>query len=447
MDALLYFLSNLPNGLSSLFHQDFASALFSTTPPNTSKRFSYQQQHHASSTSWFSNYNPYGSNNVHGPQRIPPHPLLEMAASNILIRLGLLVVLCLGAFYYCVTTMEQQQRQITGTDGGAGSNWLADPIPASSAAAATNSISTTAPTAGAPTTTGSNLSQGSITLERGATNTLLTPGMTAAEVMVSLGRSVTNLEQLHRQQLEQQSTDVQPLNLSLVNGRHTGLESTDSTTTPLTPASITATIISALLRSTATAISLTCGTDNHLQPHLSPYSASTTPAIPCSNVFSGPESNKVTEVKSGFEPDWKGSVKKDVDTEFHALKMKDTRLPLHKDKQKDLDSSDDDDDDDDEGIYQSEQEFGHFSTAGPFDTKDDAWREYRNMMYYYSSNYPPGGGESSRSNSRRSSIALDAITLFNVDISFHFFTFFFFRICVNIHCIRFINKFYNALHF
>jgi hypothetical protein len=120
-------------------------------------------------------------------------------------------------------------------------------------------------------------------------------------------------------------------------------------------------------------------------------------------VFSGPESNKVTEVKSGFEPDWKGSVKKDVDTEFHALKMKDTRLPLHKDKQKDLDSSDDDDDDD-EGIYQSEQEFGHFSTAGPFDTKDDAWREYRNMMYYYSSNYPPGGGESSRSNSRRSSV-------------------------------------------
>ncbi|KAG0286520.1 hypothetical protein BGZ96_009382 [Linnemannia gamsii] len=229
--------------------------------------------------------------------------------------------------------------------------------------------------------------------------------MTAAEVMASLGRSVNNLEQLHRQQLQQLSAESQHLHLSLVNGGHTSLESADSTT-PSTPASITATIISALLRSTATAMSLTCGTENHLQPHLSPYSASTTPAIPCSDVFSEPKSNEVADDKPGFEPNWKESFKKDVDTESKALKIKDASQSAHKDKQKDLGNSDDG-----EGIYQREQEFGHFSTAEPFDTEDDAWREYRDMMYS-SSNYPPpysamfgsGGGESSRSTSRRSSI-------------------------------------------
>lgn len=153
-------------------------------------------------------------------------------------------------------------------------------------------------------------------------------------------------------------------------------------------------------------MSLTCGAENHLQQHLSPYSASTTPAIPCSNVFSEPESNNAADDKPGFERDWNASVKKDVDTESKSLKMKDTPQPAHKDKQKDLGNSDDDED-----VYQREQEFGNFSTARPVDTEHDAWREYRDMMYY-SSNYPPpysatfgsGGGESSRSTSRRCSI-------------------------------------------
>lgn len=248
MDTLLFFLSDLHNGFSFLLHQDFVSALFSTAPPTTSTRFPHQALHHAPFSSWFSNYDHYGSNNVHGPQRIPPHPLLEMAASNIPIRLGLLVILCLGAFYYCVTTMEQQQRQIAGVDGGAGSNWLADPVPATSTTA-TNSNSTTASTSGvattatenhprrslsdlypsvtgAFTTAGSNVSLGSTrrATARGV-STRLTPGMTAAEVMASLGRSVNNLEQLRRQQLQQQRLGSQILNLTLVNGVHTDPES------------------------------------------------------------------------------------------------------------------------------------------------------------------------------------------------------------------------------
>ncbi|KAG9066412.1 alpha 1,2-mannosyltransferase 2.4.1 [Linnemannia hyalina] len=398
MDTLLFFLLDLPNGLSSL-HQDLASALF-----------------------------------VHGPQRIPPHPLLEMAASNILIRLGLLVVLCLGAFYYCVTTMEQQQRQIAGADGGTGSNWLADPAPATSITA-TNSTSTTASTtgvatttteshprrslsdlytsgSGAFTTTGMNMSLGSARrATAGGASTMLTPGMTAAEVMASPGRSVNNLEQLHRQQLQQQSMGGQLLNLTLVNDVQTGPESADSTATaPSTPASITATLISALIRTTATAIALTCGTDNHLHSHVPPYSASTTPTLPCSNVFSGSE--MVADGKPGFEPGWRDNAR-DGDIDHKAQKKKGPQQnvpqPTYKEKQKDIDNNNNNGDD--ETIYQSEQEFGHFSTIGPFDAEDDTSREYRNMMYY-SSNYPPpysatfgsGGGESSRSNSRRSSI-------------------------------------------
>lgn len=66
-------------------------------------------------------------------------------------------------------------------------------------------------------------------LQNGATtggaSTLLTLGMTAAEVMASLGRGVNSLEQLHRQQLEQQRIGCQFLHLTLVNGVHTGRES------------------------------------------------------------------------------------------------------------------------------------------------------------------------------------------------------------------------------
>lgn len=59
----------------------------------------------------------------------------------------------------------------------------------------------------------------------GGASTLLTPGMTAAEVVASLGRSVNNLEQPHRQQLQQQRRGGQLLNLTVVNGEHTGPES------------------------------------------------------------------------------------------------------------------------------------------------------------------------------------------------------------------------------
>ncbi|KAK3827043.1 MAG: hypothetical protein J3R72DRAFT_479211, partial [Linnemannia gamsii] len=462
MDTLLYFLSDLPNGLSSLLHQDFASALFSppSSPPSSSSstRYTPQHQHHGS---WFSNYYHYyhGGNNVHGPQRIQPHPLLEMAASNMLVRLGLLAVLCLGAFYYCVTTMEQQQRQIAGADGDAGSNWLADPVPSSTTAAnASNDNLTTAttsatggsngaltaateshprrsmsnlyPSATTTMTNDSNMSLGGSTagITTGArTASLLTPNMTAAEVMALLGRRVNNLEQLHRQQshqLQQQQQQQQGpargslLSLTLVNGRRQpGPDFADSTTTTpsTTPSSITATIILALIRSTATAMALTCGTT---EAHLLSSSASTTPTIPCSDVFSRSENNNnkayVAGDKPGIETEWNQDVKDDI----RALKVKkdtsqdqdnDLTPPAYKkDKQKELDSCNDNDDD--ESVYQSEQEFGHFSTATPFfdpTSEEDSWREYRNMMYY-STNYPPpyntGGGESSRSNSRRSSI-------------------------------------------
>ncbi|KAF9147679.1 hypothetical protein BG015_010645 [Linnemannia schmuckeri] len=132
--------------------------------------------------------------------------------------------------------------------------------------------------------------------------------------------------------------------------------------------------------------------------------------MPCSCVFSGCE--KVANDKPGIEPEWKESVNKDGDAEPKSLKKKDiqqdTLQPAFKDKQKDLDSNRNDEA---QSVYQSEQEFGHFSATGPFNAEDDAWREYRNMMYY-SSNYPlplsatfgSSGGESSRSNSRRSSI-------------------------------------------
>lgn len=65
--------------------------------------------------------------NAHKPQRIAPHPVLVMVASNLLVRLGLLTILCLGAFYYFVTVMDQQQMYIGGhLAGTTRSNWLAD---------------------------------------------------------------------------------------------------------------------------------------------------------------------------------------------------------------------------------------------------------------------------------------------------------------------------------
>ncbi|KAG0217486.1 hypothetical protein BGX33_010377 [Mortierella sp. NVP41] len=236
--------------------------------------------------------------------------------------------------------------------------------------------------------------------------------MTAAEVMASLGRSVNRLEQHYRQQ--QQRTGRPLLNLILVNGQHTGPDSADSTTS--IPASITATIISALLRSTAIAMTRTCGNVNH--HHLSSYSASTTPAIPCPNVFSG--SDKDLD-KPGVEPEWNSDSKdkrvagKELDgTDDFAWKKnskqeKDTAtFPRNKNKDIEKHTNDDTHSNEDEGIYKSEQEFGKFSSGFDAEGEEDSWREYRNMMYY-SNNYPPpsigggGGGESSRPNSRRSS--------------------------------------------
>ncbi|KAF9098209.1 hypothetical protein BGX23_006813 [Mortierella sp. AD031] len=243
--------------------------------------------------------------------------------------------------------------------------------------------------------------------------------MTAAEVMASLGRSVNRLEQHHRQQQQQQQQQQRTgrplLNLILVNGQHTGPDSADSTTS--IPASITATIISALLRSTAIAMTRTCGNVNH--HHLSSYSASTTPTIPCPIVFSG--SDKDLD-KPGFEPEWNSDSKdkrvagKELDgTDDFAWKKnskqeKDTTtFPRNKNKDIEKHTNDDTHSNEDEGIYKSEQEFGKFSSGFDAEGEEDSWREYQNMMYY-SNNYPPpsigggGGGESSRPNSRRSSI-------------------------------------------
>ncbi|KAF9328921.1 hypothetical protein BGZ91_000775, partial [Linnemannia elongata] len=108
-----------------------------------------------------------------------------------------------------------------------------------------------------------------------------------------------------------------------------------------------------------------------------PYSASTTPALPCSNVFSGSE--KVADDKPGFEPECKENTKND-DIDHKVKKKKDSqqdvRQSAYKEKQKGLDNYNQGDD---ETIYQSEQEYGHFSTTGLFDTEDDTLRVYRNM--------------------------------------------------------------------
>ncbi|KAF9105696.1 hypothetical protein BGX29_011662 [Mortierella sp. GBA35] len=161
----------------------------------------------------------------------------------------------------------------------------------------------------------------------------------------------------------------------------------------------------------------TCGNVNH--HHLSSYSASTTPAIPCPIVFSG--SDKDLD-KPGVEPEWNSDSKdkrvagKELDgTDDFAWKKNNkqekdtTTFPRNKNKDIEKHTNDDTHSNEDEGIYKSEQEFGKFSSGFDAEGEEDSWREYRNMMYY-SNNYPPpsigggGGGESSRPNSRRSSI-------------------------------------------
>ncbi|KAG0331303.1 hypothetical protein BG000_011032 [Podila horticola] len=52
----------------------------------------------------------------HTPFRIKPHPKLESLASNLLVRSCLLIVLCMGAFWYCVTMMDQQQQHLGGSN-------------------------------------------------------------------------------------------------------------------------------------------------------------------------------------------------------------------------------------------------------------------------------------------------------------------------------------------
>ena len=96
-----------------------------------------------------SRYDSGRGESVHSRQRLANHPVLEMLASNLWIRLGLLTVLCLGAFMYCLIMMEQQQAEIAGR----GTNWWADMSPStsvmssgsSSAAAATTSIPPSSP--------------------------------------------------------------------------------------------------------------------------------------------------------------------------------------------------------------------------------------------------------------------------------------------------------------
>ncbi|CAO3570002.1 unnamed protein product [Mortierella alpina] len=170
---------------------------------------------------------------THMPYRIPPHPLLVLVASNLLVRLALLLVLCLGAFYYCVTMMEQQQRQIAGVSGGVGSNWLAD---------------TTVESRNATSTASS----------------LPSPDTAARE---------------HNVPAEQSGQYV-----SLRANGGSGSEDTATASAPVSlissePQSLPAGILSALLRSTAAALTLTCGSD------LLSCSASTTPALPHPAVF------------------------------------------------------------------------------------------------------------------------------------------------------------------
>lgn len=86
----------------------------------------------------------------HTPFRIKPHPKLESLASNLLVRSCLLIVLCMGAFWYCVTMMDQQQQHL------GGSNWWAD---LGSETAAPTSIAMTSSSLGT-TTSGSTTSLG-----------------------------------------------------------------------------------------------------------------------------------------------------------------------------------------------------------------------------------------------------------------------------------------------
>ncbi|KAF9201682.1 alpha 1,2-mannosyltransferase 2.4.1 [Haplosporangium sp. Z 27] len=62
------------------------------------------------------------SMHTHSPQQLVPHPILFKLSSNLLVRLGLLVVLCVGALYYFILVLEQQnywQRQLIASSSGA----------------------------------------------------------------------------------------------------------------------------------------------------------------------------------------------------------------------------------------------------------------------------------------------------------------------------------------
>lgn len=84
---------------------------------------------------------------VHSRQRLENNPVLEILSSNLWVRLGLLTVLCLGAFIYCLVMMEQQQAEIAGR----GTNWWADMSPLTSVMS--SGSSSTAPTSITPSTT------------------------------------------------------------------------------------------------------------------------------------------------------------------------------------------------------------------------------------------------------------------------------------------------------
>ncbi|KAF9580368.1 hypothetical protein BGW38_003019 [Lunasporangiospora selenospora] len=79
---------------------------------------------------------------IHSPLRTRQHPALAAIASNLWIRLALLLVLSMGGFFYCITMMEHQQWQIAGT--GSNANWWADLGPSTRTNAATMSMAATA---------------------------------------------------------------------------------------------------------------------------------------------------------------------------------------------------------------------------------------------------------------------------------------------------------------
>ncbi|KAI8602491.1 hypothetical protein EDD21DRAFT_352708 [Dissophora ornata] len=217
--------------------------------------------------------NPYdllsSSGNTHTPQRLAPHPLIAMLASNLLIRLSLLIVLCVGAFYYCVTVMDQQQQQIAGGAmlgrGSTGSNWWGE----NGVGSRSRTASTTASVSGSES--------------RSAAIDNSNFGDSSTSSSASTSSDQQQLMDVSTETATTTATDTptswETSMANTIRNRESGARASvfedqrSTSTLSVAKPSLAAGLISALIRSSVTAVALTCSTEV-------PCSASNTPSSP-----------------------------------------------------------------------------------------------------------------------------------------------------------------------